>query len=229
MVIFDPAAHSYTNELTGERYLSCTQLLSRYKKKFEADMHAARVAAKRDTTKEAILAEWAANTKARCDYGTSIHEAIEECILTGNVVPGFEKCIEGLKQVAPFKFKKVKSEHLLYNHEFKIAGTSDIIEDVGTNRFNVYDFKTNKEFTFENKYNEYLLQPLQHLSCCDYNSYAIQLSLYATMYGNMSERTLNRMGLLYWSEEEEKWSFYPVPYMKHEVLMLLNHYKKTNP
>lgn len=228
MVVFDPVAHSYTNELTGERYLSCTQLLGKYKKKFEADIHAARVARKRGVSKEEVLAEWAANTKSRCDYGTSIHEAIEEYILNSVKLEGFEKCIDELDKVIPYNKKKVKPEHLLYNHEYKIAGTSDIIEDVGTSRFNVYDFKTNKEFSFDNKYGEYMLEPLQHLAACDYNAYCLQLSLYAAMYSATTERTVNRMGLLYWHEKTETWTFLPVPYMRHEVLMMLKHYKKTN-
>ena len=49
------------------------------------------------------------------------------------------------------KFKRVLSEELVYDDEYEVAGTSDIICDVDNNTFDVYDFKTNKSFIFENK------------------------------------------------------------------------------
>lgn len=230
MISFDPEKHAYTNDLTGEVYMSCTQLLNKYKKKFDVELHASRVARKRGVDTQLIKDEWSANTKSSCDYGTMIHEAIEDSIING-LLPTDEKmlqCVNSLKSIQPFKDKNVKSEHLLYNHEFKLAGTSDIIEDVGKDKFNVYDFKTNKKFSFSNDYNEYLLDPIHHLSACDYSTYSLQLSLYATLYSNMTDRKVNRLGILYWDREKENWEFYPVPYMKHEVLILLTHYKKNH-
>jgi hypothetical protein len=122
----------------------------------------------------------------------------------------------------------VKPEHIMsieFTPEKGIAGTSDIIEDLPKNMFNVWDFKTNKKFEFENKYGEFLHFPINHLPHCQYNDYTLQLSIYGVMYERETGRKFNRGGLFYWDKFSQTFRLIPIGYMKREAEMVIEHYK----
>ena len=102
---------------------------------------------------------------------------------------------------------------LEFNDDEGVAGTADIIEDLPpeTLLFNVWDFKTNKRFNYENKYGEFLHFPLDHLAHCQYNE--------------LNGKKFNRGGLLYWDKTIQEFKLIPITYMKKEAEMLIEHYK----
>ncbi len=229
MIIFDPVEHKYTNDETGEQYISATTILGKYKPKFDADGMAERVARRDGLTKEVVLETWAAITKKATDKGSFVHKLLEDYILTGVaddrlpwLFQSFDKRI--LETVE--RYNKVHSEKLLYNHDYKIAGTADLIFDDGK-YFYVGDFKTNKTFKFESKYNEFHLAPIDHLACCEFNSYALQLSLYAYMYELMSGKKCKKLFIMYLRSDLKTFDVHHVNYMKSEVIALLDDYKST--
>jgi hypothetical protein len=226
MIVFDPVEHRYTNTDTGEDYISATTILGKYKPKFDAEGMAARVAKRDGLTKEVVLETWAAITKKATDKGSLVHKMLEDYILSGipdERIPwlfqSFDKCILDTVE----RYFKVHSEKLLYNHQYKIAGTADLIFDQG-NYFTVGDFKTNKAFTFHNKYNEFHLAPIDHLICCEFNSYALQLSLYAYMYELISGKKCRKLFIMYLRADKRTFDIHHVNYLKAEVMHLLNDY-----
>ena len=48
--------------------------------------------------------------------------------------------------------------------------------------FDINDYKTNKVINFYSQYAKKLLPPMDHLDDCQYNIYALQLSIYAYFY-----------------------------------------------
>ena len=114
---------------------------------------------------------------------------------------------------------------LEFNDTKGIAGTSDIIEDIDYDKFDVWDFKTNKKFEYENKYGEYLHFPVNHLTHCQYNDYTLQISIYGLMYERETGRKFNRAGLFYWDKYTQTFKLIPVSYMKREAEMLIDHFK----
>jgi hypothetical protein len=114
-----------------------------------------------------------------------------------------------------------------FTDEIGIAGTSDIIENIPRNMFNVWDFKTNKKFEFENKYGEFLHFPVSHLPHCQYNDYTLQLSIYGVMYERETGRKFNRGGLFYWDKYSQTFRLIPISYMKRDAEMIIDHYKLT--
>ena len=80
------------------------------------------------------------------------------------------------------KALKVYSEELVWVDEYKVAGTADLIIEHNDYEFSVGDFKTNKSIDFCSKYGDRLLDPVSHLSDCNYNIYSLQLSLYAYLF-----------------------------------------------
>ena len=103
----------------------------------------------------------------------------------GITVPIFKPYEEpnGLK-IAPLQKLDpgVYPEHMVYLKSTGICGQSDLVEVVN-GRVNIIDYKTNKEIKTEGFTNwegisEKMLDPISHLDDCNFNHYALQLSIY---------------------------------------------------
>lgn len=225
MVFFNEEQHSYTNA-EGENYISVTTLLSKYKNKFDTEKHATRVAQREGVTKEFVLQLWEDITKTATDKGTEIHKALEDYITkvetTCNKHSDICKSYDDVVYNNIDEYKEVLSEKLLYNDEYKVAGTADLIYE-HDKYFTIGDFKTNKKFNFSSKYNEYFNEPLSHLNYCEFNSYALQLSLYAFMYEKYSGKQCRKIVIFYLDKDK----FIPIHcnYLKSDIINLLKHYK----
>ena len=225
MILFDEVTHTYKNPKTNRYYISVSKLLGLYKEPFDRDFWSKRTALKEGITQEEVLAKWDKKTKDACDKGASIHDIVESYIKED--VINDKELIKALNLVFDKKkFKRVLSEELVYDDEYEVAGTSDIICDVDNNTFDVYDFKTNKSFLFENKYGKYLKPPLNHLQQCQYNDYSIQLSLYAYLYSKLTNKKVRKICILY--HDGKQFHTYPTPYLFWEISALLKHYSNTN-
>jgi hypothetical protein len=234
--------HTYVNDkFPNMNYTSVTTVLGKYKDKFNEDYHAERVAARKGVTKQEIIAEWREINRLANEYGTNLHEILERFLLAPGrlysprdefekvVINAFKKVCEEEK-LSLINSAQLKPEHIMsieFTDKLGIAGTSDIIEDIGYDKFNVWDFKTNKKFEFENAYGEYLHFPVNHLAHCQYNDYTLQLSIYGVMYERETGRKFNRAGLFYWDKFAQTFKLIPVVYMKREAELLIDHYKIT--
>ena len=83
-ITFREEDHTYTHNETGERFTSVTTLLGKYKKPFDADGAATRVAKREGVTKEMILEMWENEKNKACDRGTEIHKLLEDYITFGD-------------------------------------------------------------------------------------------------------------------------------------------------
>jgi len=92
--------------------------------------------------------------------------------------------------------------------------------------FTVGDFKTNKKFNFTSKYCESLLSPVEHLHNCEFNVYALQLSIYAYMYEKLTKKKCR--GLVIFYLENGKWVSVSCNYLKNDVIAILSDYKEKN-
>ena len=202
-IVFDEKAHTYTidGELTNK--LSVTGAINKFKPKFDTDKWANIKAKKEGITPEEIKFRWQEKALYATTFGTCVHKLIESVYLQKNVcVPDYEhikqtlgdenctnfkkkfvKSIEGFcsfykktkNNIVPIKNELVIGD--LYNS--KVCGTLDMLAyDKNTERYVIYDFKTNNNITYNSSYNENYFTPLQHLQVCEYNTYSLQLSIY---------------------------------------------------
>ena len=228
-VTFDEVNHKYYNQ-KGDEYISCTTLIKKFCPKFDKENISKRVAQKQKCSQEDVLKEWERIAKEATDYGTLIHKCIEGYIkMTPEYIHpdykditrvGYDLLLHHLAPHTP-----IKSEMLLWNHEYKVAGQSDIVQmytnNAGDTIVNVADIKTNKKIEFGTDYDEYMLAPVHHLSHCNYHTYALQLSLYAYMLQKMyPEVKINKMFLMH-LDKKNNWTVIHLPYMKLEVMAVL--------
>ena len=124
-------------------------------------------------------------------------------------------------------YPKLRAEEKLYDTVNGIAGTGDLIYE-NTNSFKVGDFKTNKRFRYTNEYGEYMNGPVSHLTVCEFNSYALQLSLYAHMYEAISGKKCDGLVIFYKNPEKHEWSKIHVNYLKEEVKAIIADYNNPS-
>lgn len=220
------------------KYTSVTTVLGKYHEKFDSDFWSAKVAARDGKTQQEVLDEWKRINDEANAYGTALHEILERYLLAPyrmysprddfekRVINAFVLCCNqnNLKLTVSNTIHPERIMSLEFTEDKGMAGTSDIIEDIHNDMFNVWDFKTNKEFRFESKYNQWMSFPINHLSDCQYNSYAMQLSIYGVMYERETRKKFNRAGLFYWDKHSETFTLYHVPYMKLEAEKLVDHF-----
>lgn len=225
MVIFNEETHTYTNSNTGSVYKSVTTLLSEYKKSFDSQLHAERVARREGVSVDFVLEMWKETTKQATDKGTKIHKIMEEFVKNSTIDDRLIHLSDSYTEIVKNNIGKhscILSEQLLFQHDFEIAGTADLIFD-SNDSFFIGDFKTNKQFRFKSDFNEFFKDPISHLSYCEFNSYALQLSLYAYMYELQTNKICK--GLVIFYLQKNKWIPYHVNYLKSDVINILNHYK----
>lgn len=228
MLKFDPISHSYINPYTEESYISTTQLISKFKRPFDVEKMSKKVAEREGVSQEEIKDRWKKINSESKVYGSKIHSVLEDYNSAGIVTEGYEDIINEYKKLNVIGDEdSILVEEKLFNHYFKLAGTADIIKLEDKGGFSVFDLKTNKKFNLYNQYSEYLLQPLTHLTACEYTTYALQLSLYAFMYQGMTGRNVNQLGIIYYNKEDKNFIYYPTPYLRADVSLMLDYYAKN--
>lgn len=221
-VSFNAENHTYTNNL-GENYISVTTLLGKYKPPFDKDKAAARVAAREGLTVEEILSYWADLNRIATERGTLMHKAVEDFILTREIENSDLEylCRHIETQLIANSQFEVKGEELLYNHEYQIAGTADIILE-NDKYFKIWDLKTNKKINFTNNFNDgkFLFKPVDHLVNCEYTNYALQLSAYAFLKEQITGKKCVELKIIHSSSSlnlNKEINESPVPYLKTDI------------
>ena len=228
MIIFDEKSHTYTNSKTNEKYISVTTLLSEYKQPFDKDKHSLRVAEREGVSQELVLEMWEKENKKATTRGTKIHKLMENYVGFGEEESDYKWLYKSYDKVVSYsvdKFKKIHSENLLSNDEYKIAGTADLIYDHG-DYFTIGDFKTNKKFNFTSTFNDFFKNPIEHLTYCEFNNYALQMSMYAYMYEKTSGKRCKKIIVFYL--DEDKWRPIHCNYLKSDIQNIVNHYAQKN-
>jgi len=180
-------------------------------------------------------AEWKKKNDDSLVRGTKFHEDIEKKRLAqktkilecGNTVHyySYNKGLENTE----FGREKIEGipELRLYNHEFKIAGTTDDPVFYPKKKVRINDWKSNRVIKTENKWGK-MLYPLQHLSDCNFSHYNIQLSMYGWMLEQFGYEVdeLSITHILFDEEGNPMGKIpYPMKYLKKEVEALLEHYE----
>jgi ATP-dependent exoDNAse (exonuclease V) beta subunit len=228
MITFDEKSHTYKCAKTGRELISATTLIGKYKKPFDKMENATRVANREGLDVEFVLEMWEKEKNRACDYGTNIHKVMEDYLTEGtkneeheSLYTSFDKWKHIFK-----KFPTLLCEEKLHDLDNFIAGTADLIYENKTH-FMVGDFKTNKAFNFFSQYNDFMLKPVEHLSVCEFNTYALQLSLYGYLHEKSSGKKCTGC-VIFYKDKQDK--FYPirVNYMKEEIIALIADYNNPN-
>jgi len=239
VVYLEPVEHKYYHKVTGESFKSVTTVLGMLEPEFNSEQIALAISMQdpskkkeqyQNMSQEEILAEWKRINDEANEYGTEIHEIMERYLLANKIyIPknDYERnLISKFQEIDPMTKGTIYPETILFSEKHRLAGTADIIEDCG-DYFNVWDWKTNKKFRFISEYDHWLNPPVSHLSDCQYNIYALQLSIYAYMFQMETKKKVGRLGIFYY-DKEQGFKLVPLPYMGLEAKAILDHWVKIN-
>jgi len=268
-IIFNADNHSYTSVADDSiDWVSVTTLVSHFKKPFDAKKISEKVSKNKRSKwygiePKTIQAIWDAEADRAVTLGTFYHNQREADICSlasmereGTTIPVFipSTLLDGKKISLTQKLEPgVYPEHMVYLKSVGICGQSDLVEVVN-GKVNIIDYKTNKEIKKESYVDwegksEKLQEPVSGLDDCNFNHYALQLSIY--MYIILKHNPKLKPGrmfihhVIFEQEGEDKWG-YPivkrdgngdpivkevipiaVPYLVDEVLAII-HYLHDN-
>jgi ATP-dependent exoDNAse (exonuclease V) beta subunit len=269
-IVFTEENHSYKslNQNDFIDWISVTTLTSFFKEPFDAKKVAQKVS-KRKKSKwygmkpKDIQIIWKKESERAMSLGTYYHNQREDdlCALAsiereGVNVPIFTPILKGngVKHAPKQKLDPgVYPEHMIYLKSAGICGQSDLVEVVN-GKVSIIDYKTNKEIKMQSYVDwegvsQKMQFPVSHLDDCNFNHYALQLSIY--MYIIIKHNPKLRPGSMYihhvqFEEESKDDNGYPitkytkegdpilknlvqipVPYLKDEVISLI-HYLHDN-
>lgn len=268
-IIFKEEDHSYTSSNgEGIEWISVTSLTSYFKEPFDAKKVAEKVS-KRKNSKwygmkpKQIQEIWKQESERAMSLGTFYHNQRESDLCSfasiereGVNIPVFSPIFkdQGVKVAPEQKLEPgVYPEHMVYLKSAGICGQSDLVEVVN-GKVSIVDYKTNKEIKMQS-YKDWegisqkMKFPLSHLDDCNFNHYALQLSIY--MYIILKHNPKLRPGNMFIYhvqfevEGKDEYDYpitkytdkgdpivqdvvqIPVPYLKDEVISII-HYLKDN-
>lgn len=262
--------HKYVSLDTEDpiEWISVTRLIHFFKEPFD-EMTMSVVCSKGKNPKyvgktpEEIRAIWKAENTRAVTLGSWYHDQRERDVLScttitrkGKDLTIINPLMDGVVKLAPIQqlAEGIYPEHLIYLKSAGICGQADRVEIV-EDCIDLYDYKTNKKIEtegFKNKKTgktKKMLPPLSHLDDCNFNDYALQLSIYMYM---MNKHNYNlQPGIMRIDHIEFEISHldkngypvskldkngepvvksitpYTIPYLKKEVIALFN-YVQTN-
>ena len=268
-IVFNADDHSYVSVDPNDqiKWTSVTTLISSLKKPFDAKKVAERVSKNKKSKwygvePKLIVQIWDNEATRATTLGTFYHNQRESDLCSfasiereGVTVPVFKpyEGENGLK-IAPLQKLDpgVYPEHMVYLKSAGLCGQSDLVEVVN-GRANIIDYKTNKEIKTESYKNwegitEKMLEPVQHLDDCNFNHYALQLSVY--MYIILKHNPKLQAGKIFIHhitfevDGEDQYGYpiskldvngepivkeviqMPVPYLYDEVISIINFMKE---
>ena len=169
---------------------------------------------------EELMAQW----KYSADYGTIVHEELEDYIINGTEVKE-KKSIQGIDWLKKYMMKSnydVYSECVVYSKELKLAGTIDLLlYDKNSDSYNILDWKTSKRIdskAFKNKKGNHSVT--SNMDDCNFNHYALQISLYRYILEEFYGLKISEHMIVHLMEDQ--CIGYHTPYMKNYIIAMLN-------
>ena len=234
--------HHY--EYKGKRVgISVTRFIEQYCNEFNAEEVAERVAIKQNKTIQQVLDEWQYKNKFACEKGSTCHEYAQS-LWSGKeyrqlYFDDSEEYLEAVShiQVQALSFcedyqdrlEHLADEFVVGSEEYNIASAIDhLFINKLTGGLVLVDYKTNSDIHKSEKYAKNMKVPLQHMKDFTLNHYYIQLSIYRYLLEKYTGLEVSEMFIVYFSENIKNYEIIEIPYLKEEVMKILENRREKN-
>ena len=223
--------------------ISVTRFIEEYANEFDSEAVAEKVAIRDNKTIKEVLDEWEYKNAFSCEKGSTCHE-FAQSLWSGKEYNEllFDCSLEYLKAVNKiqvqakqfYKDYKERLEHLadeyiIGSEEYDIASAIDhLFINKLTGKLVLVDYKTNSDIHKNEKYAKDMKPPLNHLKDFTLNHYFIQLSIYKYLVEKYTNLTVDEWFIVYMSENIENYEIIEVPYLKNEVIKILENRRVKN-
>lgn len=187
---------------------------------------------------------WEYKNKFACEKGSTCHEYAqalwndEEWIYK----PFDNNCLEYqnavrtiCSQAIMFHFdyqdrlEHLSDEFVIGSEEYNIASAIDhLFINKLTGGLVLVDYKTNSDIHKNERYAKNMKVPLSHLKDDTLTHYAIQLSIYKYIVEKYTNLKFEEMFIVYFSENIDNYEIIEIPYLKDEVIKILENRREKN-
>lgn len=237
-VTYYDVPHKYY--LGDKELISATTLLHKYQEPFDEEYWSGMKAFEFGLTKQEVKNCWKFINIKGTMKGSIIHDYTEnifqnkvffypkdivlkefgfdpiwnEYVLTKKLVDEFKSDTVG-------RLIPIKTEYILYDKDSLVGGMMDMLFfNVKANEFQVWDWKTNKSFSFDNRFQK-LRYELSHLDDCDLEIYSLQLSLYKYIIEKNTGIKLGKSYITWFSHNNTKYEVIEIKDRTKEIKMIL--------
>lgn len=237
--------HHY--EYKGERVgISVTALIDQYVNEFKSEFIAEKVANKENKTIQEVLNEWKYKADFAKEKGSFCHEYAQalwnkSAEINTRISKEFyskrndEKVKKILVQADNFyndfkdKLEHLVDEFIVGSAEYDIASAVDhLFFNKITGELVMADYKTNSDIHKNERYSKKMKVPLNHLKDNTLTHYAIQLSIYKYLIEKYTNLKIGAFFIVWFSELNENYEVIEVPYLKDEVIKILENRRVKN-
>jgi hypothetical protein len=243
-ITFYDKPHKYF--IGGKELISVTTLIHKYQEEFDEGYWSDFKASQKNLTPEEVLRAWKFINRKGTIKGSAIHDYAEnlfqnkefeyplqlildefgfdpvriEYDITKAHVDKFYNEVQG-------KLIPIRTEMVVYDRETLIGGMLDILfYNVKMKQFQIWDWKTNKKFSEENK-EKYLLGSLYTIEDCDYELYSLQLEMYKQIIERNVPIKLGKSYIVWFSHNNESYKIFEGKDRKFQVDMIFNERKAS--
>jgi hypothetical protein len=230
--------------------LSVTGLLEKYKPKFDKVKWSNIKAQQLGVTPEEILETWRINNLYSTWKGTILHNYIEN-YYNNKVIPyNRDAVIKEIGEEVHENLNKevlelVKQFHKFYDdynyllpiknelvvgdiNDTGICGMMDLlVYNPKVNGFEIYDYKTNKDIRFTNKFDEIYHDPISDLQVCEFNTYSLQLAAYKNFIEKYSKIEIKNTYVIWFNVINTEYKLIKLNPMQERIENILTHIKST--
>lgn len=251
-ITFYDDKHSYKINGEPSAKLSVTGLVNTVKEPFDEDKWSKIKAKEFGCTPEEIKLVWKKNNQMSTYQGSTLHNYIDN-YYQNKVKPYNRVLAESIlgQTLHDIMYKNLKvlvkqfnnfytdtSEYILpIKNEFvvgdlgdtRICGMLDMLAyNTSTEQFEIFDFKTNKEFNEKSRFNKKLLPPINHLDDCELNIYSLQLSLYKIFIQKYTDIKINKLKVVWFSVNNNDYKIIELNYLEDECTALMEKFLIDN-
>jgi len=204
--------------------------LKKFQKPFDRKKWSLHSAQKEGITVKEVLQNWQKKSDDANAFGTKIHEFAERHSLvkmgkqTNDFHPILPREAEYRNGILKFWYEHnelspVAVEKRICVPHWLLGGTVDLICKSHDDHYYLVDWKTSSQIETFSKYCQQMLNPLEHLDDCNFNGYALQLSLYRYMLENRYGFKFHKNFLIHLQPND--YDEYETPYLKKEIERLI--------
>lgn len=234
--------HHY--EYKGQRVgMSVTRLIEEYTNEFDSQEVAEKVAIRDNKSVQEVLDEWEYKNKFACIKGSTCHEYAQSLWSKNTWIPNYfdrsnnyvDSVLKIMRQANDFhndyqdRLEHLADEYVIGSEEYDIASAIDhLFINKLTGGLILVDYKTNSDIHKTERYAKNMKVPLSHLKDFTLNHYYIQLSIYKYLVEKYTNLKIEEMFIVYFSENIENYEIIEIPYLKDEVIKILENRRVKN-
>ena len=247
-ITFVEKNHSYLIDGKPSGSPSVTKILKQFKKEFDKETAATRVAKRMRVSVKQVLADWELNNLYSTTLGSMIHKYIENYYCNKRVE--FEGSFSGLG----FDEKKQISENLPklinyfqnfyndYNHlicvkneivlgdieDTRVCGMSDLLcYNTQTDKLEILDFKTNKKMEKTSPYGS-LFYPFDDMSEGEINEYTIQLNTYKYFVEKYTNIKIDKLRIVWFNVCNDSYKVFELDDIQTNIKLMFDKVKSAS-